>query len=185
MFYRSHTGNDMTAVDMATTWGVQGRQDWRIGPVLPPPFKTYWDETGTVSQTTFLKIIFFNGFVWISIKISLTFVSDGTINNISALVQILDCRRPGDKPLSEPMMVNLPTHICVTRPQWVKSIDIWCHRVYISTHRNVSNRESGLHILQNWSVHPILFNHLFRQVTFAICIYVFTLNKGKKLYVCV
>ena len=28
-------------------------------------------------------------------------------------------RRPGDKPLSEPMMVRLPTHICVTRPQWV------------------------------------------------------------------
>ena len=29
-------------------------------------------------------------------------------------------RRSGDKPLSEPMMVRLPTHICVTRPQWVK-----------------------------------------------------------------
>ena len=29
-------------------------------------------------------------------------------------------RRPCDKPLSEPMMVRLPTHICVTRPQWVK-----------------------------------------------------------------
>ena len=28
-------------------------------------------------------------------------------------------RRPGDKPLFEPMMVSLPTHICVTRPQWV------------------------------------------------------------------
>ena len=28
-------------------------------------------------------------------------------------------RRPGDKPLSEPMMVCLLTHICVTRPQWV------------------------------------------------------------------
>ena len=27
-------------------------------------------------------------------------------------------RRPGDKPLSEPMVVRLPTHICVTRPQW-------------------------------------------------------------------
>ena len=26
----------------------------------------------------------------------------------------------GDKPLSEPMMVSLLTHICVTRPQWVK-----------------------------------------------------------------
>ena len=30
-------------------------------------------------------------------------------------------RRPGDKPLSEPMMVSLLTHICVTRPQWVNS----------------------------------------------------------------
>ena len=29
-------------------------------------------------------------------------------------------RRPGDKPLSGPIMVRLPTHICVTRPQWVK-----------------------------------------------------------------
>ena len=29
-------------------------------------------------------------------------------------------RRPGDKPLSEPMMVGLTTHICVTRPQRVK-----------------------------------------------------------------
>ena len=28
-------------------------------------------------------------------------------------------RRPGDKPLSEPMLVFVPTHICVTRPQWV------------------------------------------------------------------
>ena len=28
---------------------------------------------------------------------------------------------PGDKPLSEPMVVSLPTHICVTQPQWVKS----------------------------------------------------------------
>ena len=28
-------------------------------------------------------------------------------------------RRPGDKPLSDPMMTRLPTHICVTRPQWV------------------------------------------------------------------
>ena len=28
-------------------------------------------------------------------------------------------RRSGDKPLSEPMMVSLLTHICVTRPQWV------------------------------------------------------------------
>ena len=30
--------------------------------------------------------------------------------------------RPGDKPLSEPMMVSLLTHTCVSRPQWVKSV---------------------------------------------------------------
>ena len=31
-------------------------------------------------------------------------------------------RRPGDKPLSERMMVNLLTHICVTQPRWVKHV---------------------------------------------------------------
>ena len=30
-------------------------------------------------------------------------------------------RLPGDKPLSEQMMVRLPTHKCVTRPQWVNT----------------------------------------------------------------
>ena len=65
------------------------------------------------------KRIFLNENVRISIKISLKFVAEGPINNIQALVQIMAWRRPGDKPLSEPMMVRLPTHICVTRPQWV------------------------------------------------------------------
>ena len=65
------------------------------------------------------KCIFLNGNVWISIKISLKFVCKGPINNIPASVQIMAWRRPGDKPLSEAMMVNLPTHICVSRPQWV------------------------------------------------------------------
>ena len=48
---------------------------------------------------------------------SLTRVDE--INNIPTLVQIMAWRRPGNKPLSEPMMVILLTHICVTRPQWV------------------------------------------------------------------
>ena len=65
------------------------------------------------------KRIFFNENVWISIKISLKFAPKGPINNIPALVQIMAWRRPGDKPLSEPMMVSLTTHVCVTRPQWV------------------------------------------------------------------
>ena len=67
------------------------------------------------------KCIFLNENASIAIKISLKFVPKGPINNIPALVQIMAWRRPGDKPLSEPMMVNLLTHICVTRPQWVNS----------------------------------------------------------------
>ena len=31
-------------------------------------------------------------------------------------------RRAGDKPLSEPRMISLPTHICVSRPQWDKRL---------------------------------------------------------------
>ena len=67
------------------------------------------------------KCIFLNENVCIPIKISMKFVPKSPINNIPALVQIMAWRRPGDKPLSEPMMVSLPTHIWVTRPQWVKT----------------------------------------------------------------
>ena len=66
------------------------------------------------------KCIFLNENVLISIKIPLKFVPKGPINNILTLFQIIAWRRPGDKPLSETMMVTLLTHICVTRPQWVK-----------------------------------------------------------------
>ena len=67
------------------------------------------------------KRIFLDENVRISIKISLKFVPKGQINNIPALVQIMVWRRPGDKPLSEPMMVSLLTNTCVTRPQWVNT----------------------------------------------------------------
>ena len=66
-----------------------------------------------------LKCIFLNENVWIPIKISLKFVPKGPINNIPSLVQIIVWRRSGDKPLFEPVMVSLLTHICVTHPQWV------------------------------------------------------------------
>ena len=68
------------------------------------------------------KCIFLNENVWISIKISLNFVPRCPVNYIPALVQIMAWRRPGDKPLSEPMIVGLPTHICITRPQWVNTL---------------------------------------------------------------
>ena len=84
------------------------------------------------SEDTF-KRIFLNENVIISIKISLKFVLKGPINNNPSLVQIMAWRRSGDTPLSEPMMVSLLTHICVTRPQWVKyftfgrSCQVWWH----------------------------------------------------------
>ena len=78
------------------------------------------------------KWIFLNENVWISINISLKFVPRGPIHNIPTLVQVMAWRRPGDKPLSKPMIVILPTHICVTRPQWV-NWSHWIHKCYTKT----------------------------------------------------
>ena len=82
---------------------------------------THWgrDKMAAISQKTLSIAFFVNENVRISIEFSLKFVPKGPINNIPALVQIMAWRRPGDKPLSEPMMVSVLTHICVTRPQWV------------------------------------------------------------------
>ena len=66
------------------------------------------------------KCIFFNENVRISLAISLEFVRTDSNNTILALVWIMAWRRPGDKPLSEPMMDSLLTHIHVTQPQRFK-----------------------------------------------------------------
>ena len=49
------------------------------------------------------------------------FVPKVSINNIPPMVQIMAWRLPGNNPLSEPMMISLLTHICITRPQWIKN----------------------------------------------------------------
>ena len=67
------------------------------------------------------KWVFLNENVWFAINISLKFVPRGPINYIPTLVQVMAWRRQGNKPLSEPMKVRLPMHICITRPQWIKS----------------------------------------------------------------
>ena len=69
-------------------------------------------QNGRQFPDDIFKCIFLNENVWISIKISLKFVPKGPINNIPALVQIMPWHRPGDRTLSEPMMVKLLTHIC-------------------------------------------------------------------------
>ena len=104
--------------------------------------RTRWDRVGCwwlntlrlrqhgrhFADDTF-KCIFLNGNVRISMKLPLKFDPQGPCNNIPALVQIMAWRRPGDKPLSEPLLVSLLMHICATRSQWVNYysyyIDWW------------------------------------------------------------
>ena len=68
--------------------------------------------------------------MWIALDVSLKFIPKGPINNIPTLVQLMAWRQPGDKPLSEPMMVSLPTHICVTRTQWV-NFETYANRMFL------------------------------------------------------
>ena len=85
-------------------------KNYLINPLSPR-------QNGRHFRDDIFKCIFFCESIWISIKTSLKFVPEGPINNIPSLVQIMAWRRPGDKPLSKPMAVELSTHICVTRPQ--------------------------------------------------------------------
>ena len=73
---------------------------------------------------------FFNENCCILINFSLKYVRKGPIDNNAALVQIMAWRRSGDKPLSETMMISLPMHICVTRPQCDNVHNIPCLPVY-------------------------------------------------------
>ena len=66
--------------------------------------------------------IFPNENIWISINSSLKFVPKGQIDYNPALVQTVILSRPGDEPLSAPMMVILLTYICVTRQTNIPSI---------------------------------------------------------------
>ena len=75
------------------------------------------------------KCIFLNENVLILTNISPKFIPKGPINNIPALVQIMAWHRTGNKLLSEPMMIILLTHICITHPQWAKWLS-WMREYY-------------------------------------------------------
>ena len=61
-------------------------------------------QNGCHSTHSSFKSIFFKENVRISIKFSLKLVPKGLINNIPALDQIMAWHRPGNKPLSEPVI---------------------------------------------------------------------------------
>ena len=77
---------------------------------------THWgrDKMAAIFQTTFSIAFYWITMYELRMRFHWSLFSKGEINNIPALVQIVAWRRPGDKPLSETMMVSLLTHMCVT-----------------------------------------------------------------------
>ena len=100
---------------------------WRIDSICSDLGKIIlthrsWDKIAAILQT-----IFSNAFSWMKmldffIKISPIFVPKGPVDYIPALVKIMAWCQPGDKSLSEPMMVSIPTHIFIIWPQWVNNL---------------------------------------------------------------
>ena len=133
--WHCHSANEVTLKDMGKTDQYQTTTKSQDNLNLPYHVHDSWDARGPHLPTwidtsrprqnvrhftdDIFKCIFVNENVWNSLKFSLKFLPKVRIDNIPALLQIMAWRRPGDKPLSELMMVSLPTHICVTQPQWV------------------------------------------------------------------
>ena len=112
------------------SWLAQGEHDtitsllleWEHSKFRQPLNTLRPRQNGRHFPDDIFDYIFLNANVRILLAISLKFVPRGPILYILALFQIMAWRRPGDKPLSEPMMIILQTHICVTLPQWVNAL---------------------------------------------------------------
>ena len=125
--------------ETAAYWNKEGDCHWSIIAklfVVDPTPLTHWlrDKIAVIFQTTFSKV-----FSWMTMyEFRLTFhriCSQMSNYQYSSMGQIMAWRRPGDKPLSEPMMVSLLIHICVTRPQRVKRTMgfqcVWSHVIWV------------------------------------------------------
>ena len=90
--------------------------------------KTHWAETKWPPfADDIFKCICLNENAAILVKISPKLVPKGPIYNKQAFVRIMAWPWPGDKPLSEPILL---THVCIILPQWFKS---WNHMMIISS----------------------------------------------------
>ena len=111
-------------------FGVLFMRSFFISIIFNPSGVDWPRQNGRFFADEIFTCILLNEKVWISINISLKFVPEGQINNIPVLVQIMAWCQPGNKPLPEPMMFSLLTHICVTRPQWVNCTQPQRNRFY-------------------------------------------------------
>ena len=89
MLFRPNFSNLQPATALIST-GSGGQSTTFVVNVLGPR-----QDSRDFADDIF-KCIFLSEIVWLSIKISLKFVPKGPIGNISALVQIMAWRRPGD-----------------------------------------------------------------------------------------
>ena len=121
-FVEAHSSAWQCGCDPRLHWGHS------VSSVTFQARLTHWgrDKMADIFQTTFSHAFSWMKNVWIFIKISMKFVPKGPIDKIPSLVQIMAWRRPGDKPLSETMMVSLLMHICGTRPHWFKVYQVVC-----------------------------------------------------------
>ena len=108
------------------TSALQWRHNGRDGTSTSYGTSSYLTHRGRDKLDPILQTIFSNAFSvgkCANFALTLNFVPEIWPNNIPAFFfQIMAWRQPGDKPLSEPMMVSLLIHICVNRPQWVKAV---------------------------------------------------------------
>ena len=86
---------------------------------------------GRVKMAVIFQTIYSNAFSWMKMnELRLRFhwklFPRVKIKNIPSMVHIMAWRQPGDKPLSEAMMISLLTHISVTGPQWVNNLASIC-----------------------------------------------------------
>ena len=94
--------SDLPDINLSETWI----------PMMPSIVNTLRPrQNGRDFSDDIFKCIFLNENVWILIKISLNFVPRGQLTIFQLRFILIALCRPSDKPLSEPMMINLLTHI--------------------------------------------------------------------------
>ena len=114
-------------------------------------------QNGCQLADNIFKCISVNENFCILLQMSLKFVPKGSINNMSALVQVMAWRKTGDRPLPEPWWPSSLVYMCGTRGRWVN--------------------EHCVHQDARWTNTPATMNQQFEQPYFhkwVCCCYLCT-----------
>ena len=102
-------------------------------------------QNGRYFADGIIKCIFFNENVWIAIRILLNFIPKGSINNNPTLVQIMAWRRPGDKPLSEPMIFYWHIYVSLNLNELMLSLmSLWYSLCILYSGSSLMTNQSGV-----------------------------------------